>query len=1232
MERYRWELSTKRNNLSSRRHTSDIKSGVYSSTGSPNLESSSSNNNVMENSQLTDVDEWIANEDASLNEIPLDCFYDKTDEMYHESSEIHRIKREDNSKNDISLCTEHLFQNKVSLPVVSNTELRPTSEIPAPFNSVFKFGVFNVIQSKCLNDTFYENNNLVISAPTGSGKTVLMELTIIRTFLNYGDNSKVVYIAPTKSNEFTGDTSFISVASIRKTSIIVTTPEKWDAITRRCIDSKQLMQLIKLFLIDEVHILNEKRGACLEACVSRMQTIGHNLRFIAVSATVPNLQDIATWLKAKPITFSEEYRPIKLNRIVYAFPLHEPNMFLFERKLDWKLLDMIQKHSNSKPVLIFCSTRKSTEQSCNTLLKMMDKSMIPSLREDRKKVYPVSGLDASDRSQIENLFLSREIRVLIKYNIATTSTLAVGVNLPAHLVIIKSTQGYQDGGLKEYSDLALLQMVGRAGRPGLDTSGSAVILTTLDMERRYNTLISGTTNIESWLHENMIEHLMSELCLGTITDIFTGLNWLRSTFLYVRVSKNPIHYRLKPGSYMSTDSILQEICVKDLELLKQHNLIEESFNKSLKPTVDATRILAYGLAMDRYYIKFPTMAHLLDTENPGSVKDTYSLQLFLLCQAQEETDSIRFNADEKPFLNTVAKNPNIRFPIERVTSIPDKIFILMQCLLGDVSLYNSGSTLLASEALNIKTTISRITKCMIDCSIYEKNPIKLKFAVELYQSLQAKMWPTSPYVARQIDGIGPQFSKTLAQANMISIEQLRSCDPGRIEMILKRNPPFGVKVKKNLDAIPHFILNVEQSTCLKSNQERSSHEFINLHITIGLHNTTVNRGKYGKAYYAQFSADTSEKVLLDFRRILISKLHEGQQTFDLKVEVMSPTVIISCHLKSEDFGTLEIGVDITRDIKPNVDPKNYISLAGSNLISARANQPQRTQVRSFEYDDELEEFEIDPRIWQEIDDISKTALDQKPASNYSHVSVTSIANVDSENMKKKPVRKKKNPDELCKHRCKNKETCAHGCCKLHIISTPTGSKDRIKRVYEEDPMLDSLLRKKIKPSSEESDGERGTSFSISNSVPLSNTRPYINDLDLVKNNYLTGTIETQESQDDPDSFMDFLELNQQDIESISNFELKLATMGLDDVHQYEVQNNFPIINDSNQSGVFSDPCDLVWQQAGEYVQKVFENGVVSTENQNNSVQESKSDEWSFQSSSLANWIQNYVDIVYDDTN
>jgi len=46
-----------------------------------------------------------------------------------------------------------------------------------------------------------------------------------------------------------------------------------------------------------------------------------------------------------------------------------------------------------------------------------------------------------------------------------TSTLAMGVNLPAHLVILKSTQYYNMGCHEEYSDTQILQMIGRAGRP-----------------------------------------------------------------------------------------------------------------------------------------------------------------------------------------------------------------------------------------------------------------------------------------------------------------------------------------------------------------------------------------------------------------------------------------------------------------------------------------------------------------------------------------------------------------------------------------------------------------------------------------------------------------------------------------------------------------------------------------------------------------------------------------------
>ena len=59
------------------------------------------------------------------------------------------------------------------------------------------------------------------------------------------------------------------------------------------------MQLVRLFLVDEVHILKDERGATLEAVVSRMKSVVLNIRFVALSATVPNSEDIAIWLGRK---------------------------------------------------------------------------------------------------------------------------------------------------------------------------------------------------------------------------------------------------------------------------------------------------------------------------------------------------------------------------------------------------------------------------------------------------------------------------------------------------------------------------------------------------------------------------------------------------------------------------------------------------------------------------------------------------------------------------------------------------------------------------------------------------------------------------------------------------------------------------------------------------------------------------------------------------------------------
>lgn len=83
------------------------------------------------------------------------------------------------------------------------------------------------------------------------------------------------------------------------------------------------------------------------------------------------------------------------------------------------------------------------------------------------------GLSSEIRHIIEEVFRQGHLPVLV-----STSSLAMGVNLPAHLIIIKSTKTYENCEFRDYTEIAIQQMIGRAGRPQFDTSATAVILTT----------------------------------------------------------------------------------------------------------------------------------------------------------------------------------------------------------------------------------------------------------------------------------------------------------------------------------------------------------------------------------------------------------------------------------------------------------------------------------------------------------------------------------------------------------------------------------------------------------------------------------------------------------------------------------------------------------------------------------------------------------------------------------
>lgn len=292
-------------------------------------------------------------------------------------------------------------------------------------------------------------------------------------------------------------------------------------------------------------------------------------------------------------------------------------------------------------MLVFCMTRKSCQEAAQELAKQWSQRL-PQVRlwPEPKKRIPVidaslqelvrygvafhhAGLDADDRNAVHKAFEEGHLSV-----ICCTSTLAVGINLPCHTVVLKGTVCYQDGRqLGEYSDLEVMQMLGRAGRPQYEDSALAIILTRSQHKKRYEDLESGQQILESTLHKNLIEHLNSEISLGTFQDSKGAKTWLSGTFLSVRLHQNPQYYADLAGKMTNTgrramDTIeeqLEHICEYTLENLRNVGLINGEAN---------FQHTEYGRAMSKYMIQFETMKMLLDIPYGAKTLDLVSMMVY----------------------------------------------------------------------------------------------------------------------------------------------------------------------------------------------------------------------------------------------------------------------------------------------------------------------------------------------------------------------------------------------------------------------------------------------------------------------------------------------------------------------------------------------------------------------------------------------------------------------------
>ncbi|KAI4136004.1 MAG: hypothetical protein LQ347_000181 [Umbilicaria vellea] len=650
-------------------------------------------------------------------------------------------------------------------PVVQGIQLISLNQLPDRFRSVFPFLLFNPVQSKCFETIYKTNDNLVLSAPTGSGKTVILELAICRL------------VAGFKTDQY-------KLRNVQNANIVITTPEKWDSMTRKWKDHSRLMQLVKLFLIDEVHILGDTRGATLEAVVSRMKSVGSHVRFVALSATVPNSNDIATWLGKDSTTqhmpavrerFGEEFRPVKLQKIVYGFACNG-NDFVFEKVLDTKLPDIIAKHSRKKPIMVFCFTRKSTVSTAKAL---------------------------------SNLWATKTARD--RHWSAPTQRIAV-----------------ED----------------------------------LDLRR-----------------------------LGTVNDLHTAKRWLAGTFLYVRLAQNPSHYKLDGNTVgRNLDDRIEQICVRDIALLQETNLV--TFSAKLSGT-------EFGEAMARYYVRFETMKILLSLGPRAKMSEILSA----LVQA-DEFHEVRLRAGEKNLYKEFNNAAGMRFPIKvNIALAEHKRSLIIQSELAGIEFpaaeqfakhkrqFQQDKAILFSHA-------QRLIRCVVDCQLYLHDSVTVRHTLELARSFGARVWDNSPLQMKQIPQIGGVAVRKLAVAGINSIEILEATEAHRLELLLNKQNPFGMKILASLKDFPKLRVSVKMmgKDCRSGQPVRvkflAEIRFINDKAPVFFHR---------KPIFVCFLAERSDGHLVDFRRLSANKLGTGQEIL-ISADLLSGEQYITCYVMCDEIG------------------------------------------------------------------------------------------------------------------------------------------------------------------------------------------------------------------------------------------------------------------------------------------------------------------------------------------
>jgi len=364
--------------------------------------------------------------------------------------------------------------------------------------------LYDPFQQEAIN-FINEGYSVIVSAPTGSGKTAIAEHIINEAIQK---KQGVIYTAPIKalSNQkfrdfqklftdnigiLTGDVSINATAPI----LIMTT----EIFRNKILDEPYSLSQYSWVIFDEVHYLdNPERGTVWE---ESLIFLPKHMNLLALSATIPNIKQVALWMEAihnKPVkTVIEEKRPVPLHFFYYSNNEVLDNINRLRKMRDTRpgrisqLIGRLKEEENL-PCIYFAFGRRRTEELAREIsgFNFLDGSekrtitgMYDSLCErfglknepSAQEIYPLiqrgiafhhAGMLPTLKEVIERLFTSRLLKVIF-----TTETFALGINMPSRSVIFDELRKFYGHYIRNLKTRDFYQMAGRAGRRGIDKEG-----------------------------------------------------------------------------------------------------------------------------------------------------------------------------------------------------------------------------------------------------------------------------------------------------------------------------------------------------------------------------------------------------------------------------------------------------------------------------------------------------------------------------------------------------------------------------------------------------------------------------------------------------------------------------------------------------------------------------------------------------------------------------------------